>query len=1617
MFESGCRTRFKLLILIVITLVFSSSNILAESKAGTVLFESEFLAHNWSLESMVDGSVYPVIEGTVSISEPGLPVLPVKNLLLLIPAGRQVSQAWVEPLSTRKEQLSAPQALSPLHITDGGETLATNRMSIENGQFPVSWGEYAGTHTWRGYNILTVNVFPVRSFASASGVEMEYLQEYAIRVVYSDGSEQRTTIERERLVPGENASNQSVLRQVLHNPSALTGYSRVDGVVVTEEKGVFNPTRTPSLSGSAVQYLIITNENMESEFQRLADFKTSIGMNTLVTTREFIESNFRNGADIQETMRMFIQDAYQKWGVEYVMLGGDTDILPARYVDNTFYPASGSTEIPVDLYFACLDGNWNANGNSHYGESSSETGGNGDDVDFAEEVFIGRATVSTSAAAQVFVDKVISYETTPQGEQWPNRILYAAEVLFWRDNIENGEIVLDGAKYSDQMINDLVEPCTNMEYTRMHETDELFPREAPLTRSALIDTLNTGNYGIFNQIGHGFYFNMSVGDANFMNADADALTNGDHLFLLFSLNCASAAFDFSCLMERFLQNPNGGSILSIGSSRAAFPNNANNYQQGFFEALYCTEENRAGKLIAISRLPYLGNTIYNYVDRWTFQNYTLLGDPTVPIWTGSPEQTTVTSSDLDLGPNQLAVTVNDFFGQPVENANVCLSREGEDLSSGLTDAGGQISLDYLASTPGSVQMRVTGVNLAHNLSGVNVLDGDTYLSHLNNVIEDDGTGGSAGNDNSEPEAGETIMLYPVLQETAGTGTSGLSGILSSVTAGVSIINSTVAFNDVAGDATTTASTPFLVEFANDMVDGSPVEFHLQLTDSGAETYEVEWTTVVKSPEFEVVKLDWEDITYGNGDGILDPGEQVIVSVKIKNFGSGVADLVDLRLRTEHTNISLIDTVGTFSSLALMETTAEIASFSVSLIDAGRKTQASMVMTDNYGRITTHEFYLQRPEVPVNILTDTSLGADVIALSWDPVDDVNIHGYNVFRSENPGGPFERINADVIAGTSYFRDEGLAQLTKYYYQVNAMAYSLVPSEVSLVVEQATAPAELSGFPVAFGAETSSHLAVGDIDGDGDNEIILGSDELYVWHHDGTELMDGDGASQTLGPFTNLNTTLQPAGITLANLDDEPGMEMIVTDRGSVSLIHIFRKDGSELPGWPQSTHFGSGTKWAWATPAVGDIDGDGDLEIVVNTLNGRTWAWHHDGTEVYDGDNDPTTNGLLLIRDGATWEWGVSSPALCDLDGDGAKDIIFGAVSDNTGGHRLMAIRHDGTNVAGFPYYTSNRVNNSPAVGDLNNDGIMEIVFYDYSRNLYVVEEDGTNYSGFPVNFGFGSMTGATPSVALGDLDQDGELEIIFAGNNNGDSSNLVVVDTDISGGTSGLALTGWPIDLPGSSEGSPVVGDIDGDSIPDILFGIGGGSEDAPNNLYAFKANGQPIDGFPITLGGPLMPSPVICDLDRDLDVDIVYGGWDRLVHVWDMPFAYDQRHMPWPTFHGNMKRDGFIPPQHLVSVDENNHLPAAVFQVDAPYPNPFNPSTSVRLHVPLVNGSSSLELDVYDLQGRKIRTLHNGAISSGWHTLVWDGRDNTGRAQSSGLYFMRARSGQQSSIHKMTLVK
>ena len=105
-------------------------------------------------------------------------------------------------------------------------------------------------------------------------------------------------------------------------------------------------------------------------------------------------------------MRNFIIDAYNSWEADYILLGGDTNIIPSRglWVDYGQY----SDHLPSDMYYQCLDGNYNFDGDGFWGESTDGPGGG--EVDLLAEVYIGRASAENDAEMANWVYKTITHE-------------------------------------------------------------------------------------------------------------------------------------------------------------------------------------------------------------------------------------------------------------------------------------------------------------------------------------------------------------------------------------------------------------------------------------------------------------------------------------------------------------------------------------------------------------------------------------------------------------------------------------------------------------------------------------------------------------------------------------------------------------------------------------------------------------------------------------------------------------------------------------------------------------------------------------------------------------------------------------------------------------------------------------------------------------------------------------------------------------------------------------------------------------------------------------------------------------------------------------------------------
>ncbi len=382
------------------------------------------------------------------------------------------------------------------------------------------------------------------------------------------------------------------------------------------------------------------------------------------------------------------------------------------------------------------------------------------------------------------------------------------------------------------------------------------------------------------------------------------------------------------------------------------------------------------------------------------------------------------------------------------------------------------------------------------------------------------------------------------------------------------------------------------------------------------------------------------------------------------------------------------------------------------------------------------------------------------------------------------------------------------------------------------------------------------------------------------------------------------------TLGDVNND-SVQDIVTNSGKE--VHIWSSNGSDIIGWPQLTSNSIG-----ASLALGDIDGDGFLEVVGATPN-EIYVWENNGS-LFDGNEDGTADWPKPA--GSSSNIGTSTPVLADLDEDGFLEVIIGGSGESkvyvfsrdgtifsgwpkeTAGmiittaavgdldkaypgkeiivtsfdKKVYAWHADGTNVPGWPQeVTYSLVRSSPTLGDLNNDGKLEVVLA-AGAVVYVWAEDGT------VMWKKQLDTFTTSSVALGDLDDDGNLEVVIP---SGD--NLYIWSSK------GELLGKWPLY---SHLSSSALGDIDEDDELEIVVG----SYD--KKLYAFNRNGSLVSGWPKITSGVFSQSPAIGDVDGDGKVEVVAGSFDQYMYVWDISANYKVKKVEWPQFHHDAQHTG-----------------------------------------------------------------------------------------------------------------
>ncbi len=529
-------------------------------------------------------------------------------------------------------------------------------------------------------------------------------------------------------------------------------------------------------------------------------------------------------------------------------------------------------------------------------------------------------------------------------------------------------------------------------------------------------------------------------------------------------------------------------------------------------------------------------------------------------------------------------------------------------------------------------------------------------------------------------------------------------------------------------------------------------------------------------------------------------------------------------------------------------------------------------------------------------------------------------------------------------------------------------------------------------------------------------------------------------------------------LADMNGDSDLEIIAASNDG--LIHVIGPDGMELPGWPVfiSTIQPFDSLLVLGAPAIADLNLDASPDVIIvdywtdteyrnpgnpnlgtkSRINGRLHAFSAAGTYLTGFPVQLTTS---FYNDPAEAEANTTgfkcAPVVADILGDSHPEIIAGNYNN-----RMFVFGHDGQVIPGWPKDLGTDIFTTAAIADLDQDGTQEIVVatkddvepLDYG-DLYVFAPDGSVKTGFPVRIP--NQIYSAPVVL--DIDGDSDLEIVFG---YGDY-NAEITQRGLNAlHHTGEPVAGFPVGTISTVYGSPAIGDLDGDTIPEFVVG------DFSGRVYAFHTDGTPVTGWPVVVTGdkisscPVIadidgsgnpevivssgdlegylhilnsdgteyasaialdadgfPSPAVGDIDGDGDIEIV--ACSRTIHCYNLTGPYDHEKQYWTSYHGDNANTGFY---HRTPLSTGVILSLSASDFVAGMPFDLNAIMVNGTSVPQQNIDLFVILDVYgsyffyptftpDVVWQDFQTLAQGITTIDVLTFDWpDG--NFGSAEN-----------------------
>jgi hypothetical protein len=597
-------------------LSLSLSFLLLSVFAGTV--EKTYIFSNYKTNRQ---GIYTILsfENTTLMGKTGEPALPFHPVSLMLPPGEKA----VSMTLTFEEETIIPgafllfpmQEARPLSKGSSGEFVRNETVYRSSQPYPSQAFTTVQTQYMNGYAFALAAFTPVK-YNPASGTVTIYKK---VTVHIETAYDNKSLEALKNLSSSKNAGKR--VKAFTQNPEEMERYSRNKS------------------SSSGYQLLIITSPEHVSGFDDLVAMYNNKGIVTQVASTLDISTTM-TGQDLQEKIRNYIVQEYQNNSIEYVLLGGDVELIPYRGFYCYVVSGSGYEDwnIPADLYYSSLDGNWNTNGDSKWGEPGED--------DLLPEVAVGRLPFSNSTELAAMVHKSIAYQTDPVLGEF-DRPLMVGEHLY-------DDPMTEGGDFMDLLINDHNDngyftygiPSADNDIEKLYDISNIWQ----WTPDSLLAKINRGK-SFIHHLGHSnsmYMMRLYIWDITNENF---SLVNGvDHNYTLaYTQGCDAGSFDQSdCIAEAAVAIDN---FLAAGifNSRYGWFNQgttdgpSQHLQREFVSALYHPNSPiyEIGAVQVQSKImtaPFVGlpGEFEPGAQRWCFYDCNLLGDPAMTIWTHDP---------------------------------------------------------------------------------------------------------------------------------------------------------------------------------------------------------------------------------------------------------------------------------------------------------------------------------------------------------------------------------------------------------------------------------------------------------------------------------------------------------------------------------------------------------------------------------------------------------------------------------------------------------------------------------------------------------------------------------------------------------------------------------------------------------------------------------------------------------------------------------------------------------------------------------------------------------------------------------------------------------------------